>query len=185
MSHKALAKLKKMRRWPANADLTWVSLILAKHRIRQYLYAIQEFKSRNKSIPKDHHIFLVHGQEPRGPMAEKDKEDVVEAMRFLANRHPRTPWGLAVSQFNPDSRTYIYGIKLVHRYWFQPYWALIDAHNGRLRGPVRVYGFDKKKRIYAIEVPYKGPIRIHETKITRLVKMKEPYRGGGVGHPRI
>jgi hypothetical protein len=168
-----LEKQGKLRRWPANADLTWASLILAKYRLRQYAYAIEDFRQKTRSIPSDHHVFVRHHAKPQStPEEAKDRQEAIDAMRFLADRHPRTPWGLAVAQFDPNSAAFLYGLSLTHDVYFVPFKATLVLTDGKnVTG--FVIGEDKKNGTYTVRIPGKGDTRYRKDRILKVIKISD------------
>ena len=178
MPEESLGKLKSMRRWPANADLVWASLVLAKHRLRQYQYGLTEFLRQNRSIPEGHVITVSGVQEVRETEAEKvDRAAVIRAMRFVANRHPRTPWGNVASSFDPNSNRHLYGVTFGHRYYFHPYWAKFVLRDGRsFEGYVTE--LDKKRGLVSFSRPGHGSkarIRISRFRSIERIESNRPY----------
>jgi len=160
MSDSKLSALKAHRRWPANADIVWVQLNLARHRLRQYTYGIEEFKrSLKKPIPDDHRIWA-HGTQKvkETPASIKDKEKVIVAMRYAASRHPRTPWGFIASSFDVDSNKHLFGYKFIHRYWFHSYWAILELKSGKKYEAI-ITGENKERKTINFTVPKKGSKR--------------------------
>ncbi|MDA0841308.1 MAG: VWA domain-containing protein [Planctomycetota bacterium] len=157
MSDSKLSALKSHRRWPANADVVWVQLNLARHRLRQYVYGLEEFKKTLKEpIPDDHRIWANGAQKVMETSdSEKDKEKVIIAMRYAASRHPRTPWGFIASSFDVDSNKHLFGYKFTHAYWFPSYWAILEMQNGKKYEAI-ITGEDKEKKTIDFTVPKKG-----------------------------
>jgi len=174
VSPEELADMKPNRRWVANADLMWASLKLARHRLRQYLYAIDEFKKTAASIPDGHQIFVKLHQAPKEtPDSAKDLEEVLDALRFVANRHPRTPWGWVASNFSPKSSRCLYGVKLTHGRRYRPYWAKMVNRDGSSK-VVLVIGKNEEGKTVTILVPRKGRMERNLEGIRELIRVRRP-----------
>jgi len=189
MSDTRLTHLKQNRRWPANADLVWCQLVLARHRLRQWGYGLEEFLKHTRAIPKNHNRIGAHwAQKVKDTSLEKrDREAVIQAMRYVANRHPRTPWGYVASSFDPSSNRYLFGYKFYTYYYFHSYWAKLVTHKGKVY-IAHVIGEDKKKKTITFTVPKKGTKtapRSYFKSITRLPPNKRPSGVRHNPHPRI
>jgi len=152
-----LAQLKENCRWPANADLVWASLILARHRLRQYSYALEAFLKKTPSLPDGHVVSVAGHGKVVGTLAEKrDREAVIRALRYVANRHPRTPWGYVASMiFEPQSNRCLYGFTFSHHKYFHPYWAVFVLRNGK-KYTGYVTAEDRERGTITLTVPRHG-----------------------------
>jgi hypothetical protein len=165
-----LQNLKSGKRWVANADLTLSQLYLARYRLRQYLYAQQDFTRRAKDIPDDHAIVWQHNLQPRRtPEEARDRQDCVRIMRFLATRHEGTPWGKIGADFDPDSTLYLHGYRLRHKPAFNPFTAIIEFKNGK-KIEAKVTKMTKKEVSYQNKKGTKTTPRSETSKITPLDK---------------
>jgi hypothetical protein len=185
MSDSQLASLKENRRWPANADLVWSSLVLARHRLRQFLYGLEEFLKTTRSIPEDHYIYA-HGTQKvkETPKEKEDREAVIQAMRYVANRHPRTPWGYVASSFDPNSNQSLYGWLFNHAYYFQSYWARLVTKDDKVY-TAYVTGEDKKKDTITFTVPKKGTKTTPKSFFKSITPIPTPSGASYNPHPRI
>jgi len=184
MSDSKLSSLKQNRRWPANADLVWASLVLARHRVRQYKYGLEAFLKVTRRIPEDHVITFSPGQKIREtPNEARDREAIIQAMRYVANRHPRTPWGYVASSLDPGSAQYVFGFQFKHVYYFPPFWAKIVFRNGTILPQVYVTNRDKVKKTVHYHVPRKGGRATPEREIKSITPTKAPPSYNF--HPRI
>lgn len=189
MSDSQLTSLKENRRWPGNADVIWCQLVLAKHRLRQYQYALEDFLKVTRAIPKEHNRIGAHWAQgvKQTPQEERDREAVIQAMRYVANRHPRTPWGYVASSFDPASTQYLFGYKFYTYYYFQAYWAKLITHQGKVY-IAHVTGEDEQKKTITFTVPKKGtkttPRNFFKT-VTPLPPAQQPRGVNYNPHPRI
>jgi hypothetical protein len=185
MSDSQLASLKENRRWPANADLVWSSLVLARHRLRQFLYGLEEFLKTTRSIPEDHYIYA-HGTQKvkETPKEKEDREAVIQAMRYVANRHPRTPRGYVATSFDPNSNQSLYGWLFNHAYYFQSYWARLVTKDDKVY-TAYVTGEDKKKDTITFTVPKKGTKTTPKSFFKSITPIPTPSGASYNPHPRI
>lgn len=179
-----LEKLKQNRRWPASADLVAASMCLARYRVRQFKYSIEKFIKETSSIPEDHIVNFRSNQKPKKTKEEaRDRVAIIEAMRFVADRHPRTPWGKIAATFNPDSNQFLYGFELYHHYYFPPYWAIVTLMNGR-KYEAYITDENKKKNTVSFTVPKKGSRTVSRKIIKSITRLTKPSRSHNP-HPRI
>lgn len=165
-----LENLKSDKRWVANADLVLAQLYLARYRLRQYLYAQQDFTRLVKDIPVDHAIVWQHHLQPRRtPEEARDRQDCVRIMSFLATRHEGTPWGKIGADFDPNSTVYLHGYALRHAPSFNPFMAIIEFKNGKII-EAKVTTMTKEEVSYQNKKGSKTTPRSDISKITPLDK---------------
>ncbi|MBI2193173.1 MAG: VWA domain-containing protein [Planctomycetes bacterium] len=184
-----LENLTENRRWPANADLVMASLVLARHRIRQFKLCLEDFLEETHPLPAGNVITFVANQPVKATKDEaNDREMVIRAMRFVADRHPRTPWGRVASQFDPNSNAFFYGFKFSHYRPSPPaYCAIVETSSGQKYQATVSEG---DHNMITISVANKGSKTVNKNLIKKITPIPCPGSssssgGGGGGNPRI